>query len=96
MPVLPDSPTLKFRSSARVVAPLRVNAPVPEAKVPATIMCKSLPPAKATLPLNVTAPVPVEKAPALDWAKAVQIGELPVLPVAPTVKSMPSAMVSPL
>ena len=69
---------------------------MPEAKVPATIMCKSLPPAKATLPLNVTAPVPVEKAPALDWAKAVQIGELPVLPVAPTVKSMPSAMVSPL
>ena len=46
-----------------VVTPLRVAAPVPEAKAPATIMRKSLPPAKATVPLSVTAPGPWRKSP---------------------------------
>ena len=77
----------KSLPEAMATSLLSVTAPVPEAKVPAPVMCKSLPEAMATSPLSVTAPVPVEKVPVPEWAKAVWNVEVPVLPLAPTVKA---------
>ena len=73
---------------------MSVTAPVPEAKVPAPCMCKSLPIAMATSALSVTAPVPGAKVPAPHICESMLEAKVPApVPEAKVPARVPDAKV---
>ena len=80
VPVLPATPSVKSVLSPMIVAEWSVTEPVPEAKVPAPFVRKTLFVVLTTSLLSETEPMPVYTVFAPDQAIAMLIVEVPVLP----------------